>query len=128
PTFTVSPTSTVTPVLHYDLLLSVYDSSGHLVATLAQFQVAGPPSGLKLSSEVFTVDGASVLVVSSAAGDFSVAWNGLGSDGIKAYPGSYIIQATYKEFGKDVIELRSAKVALVWSGSSMLSSMILAPN
>jgi hypothetical protein len=91
--------------------------------------VAGPPSALRVSSDPFEADGTSVLTVTSAVGDFSATWNGYASDGMKADPGAYMVEAQYTQIGKpDVESTQVARFSLIWTAGDTLSAAILAPN
>jgi hypothetical protein len=125
----VSPTQSPTPNARYDLTVLVFDSSGHLVATILSAQVSGPPSALHLSSDPFVATGSNVLTISSAAGDFSAIWNGTDSDSNRAESGAYIVEAKYTQIGKpDAVSVQTARFSLIWSADQTLSSAILAPN
>lgn len=123
---TISPTFSATPVARYALRLSVFDSAGREIRVLTEGFVPGPPSQLGLSADPYEVGGP-LLAISSDSGNLGY-WDGMASDGARAYPGVYHIRARYQEIGKDLVEMRSIALSLLWRGSDVLSSAILGPN
>jgi flagellar hook assembly protein FlgD len=124
-TFTVTPTSTNTPVYTatsavinlYSVTITIFDEKGRIVRQLSAMPAAQVVHNVSLSNDPYMLDGNSNLVFTDSISQAIGSWDGRDKDGALAATGPYMAEVKTKDRdGNEYTVIKTFSVILGNSG------------